>query len=739
MKNGSFYVIITFYLALFLIILPFSAGQDAYGTEQIEPLQIKLSVNEIRIDVAVLDKKGNPITNLDADDFEVFQDNKRQKILSCVYIDSRPDATVPHSAVQNNVTNLKLLPTATLKKEDVRRTILFIIDDYSMSFENGYFTKMALRNFVEKQMLPGDLVAIMRTNYGNSALNIFYSDKREVFARINAMTATMSPRTDLELNLELDLDSSETLAQKKSRLMYYTNFLTTSHEKQISTISYSLRVLKDMPGRKTLIMMAPFFALYSDLKEFHIDSYTRLADDALRAGVVVNLLNIDGLNRKVIRNNSQKAAGDYIITGADASLPNPHRSLEDTLAYLATQRELQDEIIKLGFQNDVFNPMPAQTGGITIRDSNFYLDGIGREVENLMRGYYLISYEPPPNTFEARNKKDAFRRLKVNIKRKDAVVHTRSGFFGKLESEMDVGITKQQPLVAAIMSPFQSTDVNVNIAAGYIKDAKAGYLVRSWIHIEPKDLKIIETEDGGARLNIETLCVTSDINGVVQDSKSAEFSLNIKHDNKSENLAWIQSHGIRFSMLLPVKKPGHYYVQVAIQDTETGKVGSAYQFLEVPDLGKKGLELSNIFMITSDEDLNWMRSDVTKEIAGGVFLPVLQGDVRSPAFRTFIPGDNLHIFATLYNADMKMVSDSEIEVQSVLYKDGVEFLRGNSVPLTPDDVERLDNSIPIMRRYTVGSDMPPGDYVLQLMVTNKKNSKKQEGNASQFLSFTVIE
>jgi len=203
---------------------------------------------------------------------------------------------------------------------------------------------------------------------------------------------------------------------------------------------------------------------------------------------------------------------------------------------------------------------------------------------------------------------------------------------------------------------------------------------------------------------------------------------------------WVRKHGLRFSMLLPVKKPGSYYVRVSIQDTASGKVGSAYQFLEIQDTGKKGLALSNMFMITSEDDLEWMRSDAVKGNSEGVFFPMVQEEeIRSPALRTFKSGDILNTLVMLYNADAKAIARSEIEVQTVLYKDGKELFRGNPAAITPNDVNSSDNSVPLLRRFTLSSDMTPGDYVLHLVAIDKKNSKKQEGVAVQVLGFTVIE
>jgi len=180
--------------------------------------------------------------------------------------------------------------------------------------------------------------------------------------------------------------------------------------------------------------------------------------------------------------------------------------------------------------------------------------------------------------------------------------------------------------------------------------------------------------------------------------------------------------------------------------------------------------MSNIFMITSADDFNWMHADVTKELAQGVFFPIFQTDeVRSPALRTYMPGDNLQTLAIIYNADAKALARSEIETQSILYRDGKEFLLGESRPIDPANV-KTPNNISILQRLVLGLDLPPGDYVLQLLATDKKNSekkekeglapkeegivskvfrsylgepknynKKEKGIASQILSFKVVE
>jgi len=746
-------------LGLLFLYCSFSAGQDvpvtqpaesASGIEPVAPLEIRLSVNEVRLDVVVLDRNGNTITDLKPEDFEVFQNGARQKILSSAYIDNQPAVDAKPSTTRKDNRNLPPLPTVDLKREDTSRTIVIVVDDLSMSFENGYHARMALRNFVEKQMQHGDMAAFLRTGSGNSALQLFLSDKGQALARIDAMR--------METAISSNYDGSH---------------LFRVYDNQLSTLSYGLRALKDMPGRKIFIMITAMPSLRKpdnssmmnmipgdipleriDFHALYNDRFSRLADDAMRAGVVVNFLNIGGLSAF---DNANDESGGRIELDKNLMIEDLVRSLnmgfvDQIMELIRTTGKVPEQIQRKleamypqYFENEkkisslnVLNPLPVKTGGVIIENRNFFLDGIGRETESLMKGYYLISYEPPSDTFKAGDK-EIFNQIKVNVKRRNVQVHARDGFYNRLETGVNAGAPLVHPLQGAIFSPFLNADLNVNIAAGYVKDAKAGHLVRSWIHLDPKDVKIVETEDGGARLSLEIVCLTSDTNGFVQDFKFVEHTLTIEPENKAENLVWIQKHGIRFAMLLPVKNTGSYYVRVAVRDKESGKTGSAYQFMEIPDPGRRGLSLSNIFMITSADDFNWLRSEATTEAAGGLFFPVFQAEeIRSPALRTYAVGDDLQILAMLYNADEKAIADSEVEMQLVLYRDGEKFLSaGRSVSqVNRDGVGSLDG-IPLSLKLTMGADIPLGDYVLQLVVTDRRNGRRQEGNASQTISFTV--
>ena len=91
----------------------------------------------------------------------------------------------------------------------------------------------------------------------------------------------------------------------------------------------------------------------------------------------------------------------------------------------------------------------------------------------------------------------------------------------------------------------------------------------------------------------------------------------------------------------------------------------------------------------------------------------------------------------LYNADDRAVAGSEIEMRFILYRDGVEFVRSGQ-PVGPGKAGNLDG-IPLMLRLTMGTDIPPGEYVLEIQVSDRRSSGRPEGNALQAISFAVLQ
>src|SRR4029077_14664514 len=108
---------------------------------------------------------------------------------SCTFIQAGgrvppPPAPAPQqpSASKKLEASLPTMPAAPLKREDVPRTVVLFVDDLSMPSESVPAVRNGLRKFIEKQLRPGDLLAIVRASAGLGALQDFTTDPQRLLA-----------------------------------------------------------------------------------------------------------------------------------------------------------------------------------------------------------------------------------------------------------------------------------------------------------------------------------------------------------------------------------------------------------------------------------------------------------------------------------------------------------------------------------------------------------------------------
>ena len=122
-----------------------------------------------------------------------------------------------------------------------------------------------------------------------------------------------------------------------------------------------------------------------------------------------------------------------------------------------------------------------QTGGFQVRNSNgFQLDRIMED----QSGYYLIGYRPTEETF---NRK--FHHIKAKVKRSGMTVRTRFGFFGISEEEAErTRPTPQDTTNLALLSPFGSQDLELDLDAFFANSNNEGSIVRSFVYLNAANL-----------------------------------------------------------------------------------------------------------------------------------------------------------------------------------------------------------------------------------------------------------
>ena len=156
---------------------------------------VRITTNLVQID-AIVTKDGKLVSDLKAEDFEIFEDGKKQTITSFSYISNLP-ATSP--AVTGTGERDKSVPAPPLKRDDPRRTLAIVVDDLGLSAESMSQVRRQLRKFVNEQVQPHDLVAIIRTGTQLGALQQFTNDKRLLNRAVDQLRWNPCNRTGISV------------------------------------------------------------------------------------------------------------------------------------------------------------------------------------------------------------------------------------------------------------------------------------------------------------------------------------------------------------------------------------------------------------------------------------------------------------------------------------------------------------------------------------------------------------
>lgn len=135
---------------------------------------VKITTNLVQVDAVVI-KDGKLVTDLKPEDFEIFEDGRRQTISSFAFVSNSSQSSKPPLTSRKET---REMPAGVIRPNDTRRTIALVVDDLGLSAESIGSVRKQLRKFIDEQLQPNDLVAVIRTGGTIGALQQFTNDRR---------------------------------------------------------------------------------------------------------------------------------------------------------------------------------------------------------------------------------------------------------------------------------------------------------------------------------------------------------------------------------------------------------------------------------------------------------------------------------------------------------------------------------------------------------------------------------
>lgn len=753
-----------------------SQPQQPKPTSSKDQDTLRIETELVQIDLVVTNKQGKLVHNLKREDFELYEDGKKQSLTHFAVGTAKQPArwlTTEKKRPANSTSNETAATT-----EPSGRYIVLAVDDYHLSAGNLAFVKRALNKFIAEQMVAGDKIALVATS-GNVGLFQQFTDERDVLERaINRLTmqeknvvdANSIPRiTEHQAEL-IEFGDREALELAVSDLMRREGSVAAQSGQQqgqqsrqasqsrqsgsgaqnqaaqtaaavremmegrvrsqarmvlamsgnytqatLGTLEGVIRNLRPLTGRKLMVLLSDGFFIGGNSVHSKLYDIRRLTDAATRAGVVIYSIDARGL---VAFNLSGDAGSQSEI---DPTLIGAQSRIE--MSAIAAKR-------------DGLGLLAEETGGSLFYNSNDLNLGLQR-VMDANETYYVLAYEPPESRRDGQ-----FHKIEVRIaNHPELKVRTRNGYFSpddklakaekkaeekRLEKLKSLPPEKQaqelkaendKKMLAGIGSLFPLKDIPVEMAVDFLNfSANSGVIINT--HIEAQNLSFDEVKDRRQSV-IEMSAVLFDERGKV----AANFSERININVKPENLERILRHGFNYRTLVELK-PGFYQARLAIREEKTGRLGSIAGWVEVPDVKNKQLMLSGILLSDAgNEALQDLSNTAAKQTEGYSPRP-------SSASRRFKTGGDVDFLFFTYNAKIEK-NTVDLVSQTQLFS-GSKLVYASPIVKMAVSSESDLQSVPYAARVSL-KGFAPGQYELRLMVIDRLT----KATAYRRVNFTV--
>lgn len=690
-------------LLLFSVSLPLPTAYAQTQPAQDQDDVVKITTNLVQID-AVVTKDGKAVRDLKAEDFEIYEDGKKQTITSFAYISNLPNvpSSAPPPATAKGGPGVP--PAGPIQRDVPRRTVAIVIDDLGLSAESMSQVRRQVRKFVAEELQPNDLLAIIRTGGEMGALQQFTNDKRLLNRAVDLLRWNPCSRVGLS-TLPREEDS-------RGGGCFGTNIPQT-----LRAMRFILDAMGRLPGRKSMIVMSDDIPLRAtergtegaeqvlvggDVRNYG-DWLRRIAETAIRSSVVIYSVDTQGLQVTGIRASDAVTSSTILANGGGVGSVSERSARLGSLS-AARSRMLID-------RSEGSLRIAQQTGGFQVRNSNgFQLDRIFED----QGGYYLLGYRPTEGTFNRQ-----FHQIKAKVKRSGMTVRTRAGFYGVTEEEANSG----RPVIKdstnlALLSPFGAQDLEIDLSSFFLYGKNEGSFIRSFIYLNPANLSFTSV-NGRRETGLEMHGVVFGDNGAVIDRVKRDIVLSMGEAEYQQAMRDGLGDAVRLRFDLPAKKPGSYQVRIAVRDQTSTKIGAAGQFVAVPDLNDKRLALSGIVL------------------RGGNQATAQAVLMATPPARRFVVNSDLYFAFVIYNATLNQATHLPIlTVETKLFRDG------KSVGLSSESPIDVTNQADLSRLFMNGvirlnPDLEPGDYYLQVVITDKAANAKQPP-ITQWVDFQVV-
>jgi VWFA-related protein len=714
--------------------------QTAQQQQQDDPAEdvLRVSTSLVQTDVSVVDKKGKFFEGLGREQFELKVDGKLQPVLFFERVTAGSSNEAARIAAARGE---KLDGSVAASPVERGRTIIFFVDDLHLTPEGIERAREMLSKFIERDMTPGVEVLISSASGQIGFLQQFTNDRAVLRAAVKrlkyqsqaALDNERPPMTEYQaisvdrgdpsmleyLIQQVIFENSpnsypravaENMVRNRARRIRRQASLLSAAT--ISTLEGVVRARGSAGGRQTLFYISNGFMLDNQEGD-HVRKLQRVVDAAARTGTVVYALDARGLS--VGMQDASSAGVPDLARESGSPTANAYSGYSPTAELSASQ--------------EVLRGLSADTGGRALLNTNALEAAVTKTLDETAN-YYLLAWRPEGIETSGTSGAPKFHKIEISIKgRPDLSVRVRSGFLDASAPARASRVAAANATSAAnttIANAPNSTSVALNNALNapsarrelpvaaypvFTSDAQAGSVINASVQLTNDRLKFASAASGGKlQAQVEVVCAVLDDKG--KSIYSNGRTLTLGGDTAANGSAGERSRGkLVTNFSVPVLAPGLYQVRAVARDANSGLIGSAFEWVEVPDLKTNRLALSGL-LVTERRRAN---AQTTAAAAGTT--PNQPPDILR-VDRRFARSSHALLQLYIYNAARGAANaapDVELEIKILRDKRTVMNAPPHKVSLpAASDPARIF----YVAEVPLGS-MTPGVYLLQVTVTDR--------------------
>lgn len=722
-------------IALSLSILNRTGGQ----TPQTQDDVIRVRSNEVRLDIVVKDKKGRPVKDLTAQDFEVLEDGVGQKIVSFRFVsrESPQDANGSAAPKDSNV-RLQQTPSALPANRTTPGIIALVFD--RLSPEARSLAKKAGIAYATEGMAGGDFTGVFRIDLSLNTVQSFTDNAELVKAAVESATSAASSTyassaqrsrdlADRGAVLDRQIDSLQAaatsggmagdnsgaaaagqaagqaaVAQKivemeSSMLQQFENL--ERDQQGFATINGLLAVInpmRNLPGRKTIIFFSEGLALPTSVQT----KFPAVISAANRANVSIYTIDAAGLRTESGTAESARELNSIVAQrigqqsrGSDRMSSGPYmKSLERN-----------EELLRFDPRSGL-GQLADQTGGILIHDTNDLVNGV-RRINDDMNGYYMVTYVPKNEDYNGK-----FRQVNVKLNRPSLEVQTRKGYYAVESMGQLPVLDYEAPAIAAARSadPNSRTFPFMGSALSFPAPSRPGLsLILAEAPLSAFEFTSNDNKNYNANFSFVAL-IRNQANEIVQ-----KLSHHYPLTGPLEKLATAKKGDVLFYRETQLS-PGRYTVDLIAYDASSEKVSLKKASLEIPGVDETKPRLSSVAVLQRAERLTPEEQKRDQPFHFGELL--VYPNLGQPIAKSVAP--QLAFFFTAWPAKG---STEPLQVT-------IEILQSQrSLVKTPGQLPAPNEQGQIKYASSFPLDkFPPGAYELKVTVGDGKSSVTRATN-----------